>query len=150
MRKQNTMLLSPDRETTSLRIEVFVLCETAQEFDGRLNLLGTFETIRVPALPVVIPLLTVAIRLRYWSDEGGAHRCVIRLIDADGRLILEELCGEFSVGTSRGNSSDVANVLVKLHDLCLTEEGEYGMELYLDGRLEASLPLNIECPQPKH
>ncbi|EDY16465.1 hypothetical protein CfE428DRAFT_5996 [Chthoniobacter flavus Ellin428] len=144
------MLLSPDRENTSLRIEVFVLCETAQEFDGRLNLLGTFETIRVAALPVVLPLLTVAIRLRYWSDEEGVHRCVIRLIDADGRPILEELCGDFVVGASNGNSSDVTNILVKLQDLCLGDEGEYGMELYLDDHLEASLPLNIECPQSKH
>jgi hypothetical protein len=146
MRKQNTMLLSPDRENTSLRIELFVLCETAQEFAGRLNLLGTFESIRVPVLPVVIPLLTVAIRLRYWSEEGGAHCCFIRLIDADGHAILDKLCGEFIVDADAPHLSGVTNILVKLQNLCLVSAGEYGMELYLDGNLEASLPLVVECP----
>jgi hypothetical protein len=141
------MLLSPDSENASLRIELFVMCETAQEFEGRLNLLGTFESIKVQDVPLVLPLLTVAIRLRFWSDEEGMHRCSLRLIDADGQPMFEPLDTTFMVRPVDANPSGITNIIAKLQNVPFERSGEYGMDLYLDDNLEASLPFRIECAQ---
>lgn len=147
MRKPNTMLLSPDSECASLRIELFVMCETAQEFGGRLNILGTFESVKAPEFPVIIPLLTVAIRLRFWSEEGGPHRCTLRLMDADGQTAFDDLDTDFVVACADRNPSRITNIITRLQNIPFERAGDYGLDLYLDGKLEASLPVSIEGPE---
>jgi hypothetical protein len=47
-----------------MRAEIFTLCEYAQVgADGKLNIIGTFDTWFSATLPVVIPQLSVAVRL---------------------------------------------------------------------------------------
>lgn len=141
------MLLSPDSEYVSPRVELFLMCEIAQAFAGRLNLLGTFESIKVQELPVVVPLLTVAIRLRFWSEEGGVHRCTLRLIDADGQIVFEDLGTEFVIGAADTNPSQITNIIARLQNVLVEHAGDYDLDLYLDDKLEASLPLGIEVSQ---
>lgn len=142
--KSRTMLLSPDSEKTSLRIEVFALCETAQEFAGRFNLLGTFETIQVPATLIVLPGLSSAIRMRFWPEEAGWHRCVLRIIDSDGRLVTQDVQTEFAISDGEQNSSETVNLIIRFQNIRFQNAGEFGVELYLDGNLEASLPLRLD------
>jgi len=139
------MLLSPDSEKTSLRVEVFALCETAQEFAGRLNLLGTFETIQAPTTPVVLPGLSAAIRLRFWPEEAGRHRCVLRVIDGDGQPVTQDVETEFVISGADQGLSETANIIVRFQNVCLQKAGEFGVELYLDETLEASLPLRLNA-----
>lgn len=138
------MPLSPDSERTSLRIEVFVLCEAAQEFDGRLNLFGTFDTIRTAAAPVIVPVLTAAIRLRFWPEEAGGHCCTLRVIDNDGQPVATDVESEFAVFETIQSSSETVNLIVRFQSINLQREGEFEIQLYLDGHLEASLPFRLD------
>jgi len=141
--KSRTMLLSPDSEKASLRIEVFVLCEAAQEFDGRLNLLGTFETVQVPDVPLVLPGLSAAIRMRFWPEEAGWHQCILRIIGNDGGFVAQDVETEFVTSGAEQNGCQTVNLIVRFQNIAFHDAGEYSLELYLDENLEASLPLRV-------
>lgn len=138
-----TMLLGPDTENAAMRIEMFVLCETAQEFGGRLNLLGTFEGIKAPALPAVFPGMTAAIRFRFWPEEVGVHHVALHLIDPDGQLVIPEMEADFAVPAEDTSRSSNFNLIVRLQNVSFEHAGEHSMDCYLDGDLEASLPLEV-------
>ena len=58
-----------------MNVELFVLCDAATDYQGKLNILGTFDAIRAKEMPVVYPLCTVALRMRFQKTEeiGRAH-----------------------------------------------------------------------------
>jgi hypothetical protein len=56
-----------------MNIEVYSLCDAATNDTGKLNLLGSFDTIRAKDMPVVHPQCSVALRVRFNSIEGPAR-----------------------------------------------------------------------------
>jgi hypothetical protein len=65
--RENRGLISP------MNIQVAVLCDAATDDNGKLNLLGSFDTIYAPQLPAVHPQCAVALRVTFMSgDEGRA------------------------------------------------------------------------------
>jgi len=57
-----------------MQIEVFVLCDAATaDHLGKLNLLGTFDTIWVKEIPTIYPQCTIALRIRFERIERGIN-----------------------------------------------------------------------------
>ena len=61
-----------------MNIQVAVLCDAATDDNGKLNLLGSFDTIYAPQLPAVHPQCAVALRVTFQPGEGitGSHLVV--------------------------------------------------------------------------
>ena len=51
-------------------IEVMALCDAATESQGKLNILGTFDTIFTQKLPVMCSHSAVALRVRFNQIES--------------------------------------------------------------------------------
>lgn len=81
-----------------LRVEVFALCDGASDQQRRLSLIGAFETIHAPCLPVVLPTMTVALRLRFWPDEALEQEFALVITGPDGGPIGETLSGTMTLG----------------------------------------------------
>ena len=81
-----------------LRVEIFALCDGATEHDGRLSLLGTYDVIHVSHFPVLLPLVTVVLRLRFWPQEsrdGGRPTGGLRVGHLNSHVIekIVRTCG---------------------------------------------------------
>ncbi len=131
-----------------MRVEIFALCDAATEHQGKLNLLGTFDTLNAAAFPSRHPQCAIALRMRFSRIEEGPHRVRIRIVDEDGAPLVPALDGQFEVRCRPEVDSASANLVLTLQALPLTRPGRFAIDLAVDGREEASLPLYVVGPRP--
>lgn len=140
--------LHPGIEDRDLRIEIFAVCDSAVEQDGRLSLLGTYEVVNSPAFPFVIPQMTVALRLRFWPGEPNRHLVRLALTSPDGLRVRGGLEGEVTLSPGDTERSGAYNLIVHARDIPIEESGEYTMDFYLNDRLEGRLPICVRRSGP--
>lgn len=128
-------------------IEVMSLCDAATEAQGKLNILGTFDTIFSQKLPAVCSHCAVALRVRFNRIEKGEHKIKLNLVDEDGKPILPSLETSTKVDFPADFDSGVMNLVLQIQGLKLEKFGRYSLDLAIDGRQEASLPLYLRQSQ---
>ncbi len=133
-----------------MEIEAFLLCDCATQGQGKLNVLGAFDRIYSHKVPAVHPACTIAARIRFSAIEEGSHRLKINVVDADGKKAGPELEDNITVRAGEGESSYVRNLILNIQGMKLENYGDYRIDLAIDGRQEATLPLSvIEIPKQK-
>ena len=134
-----------------MELEAFLLCECATQNHGKLNVLGAFDGIISKKVPFIFPACTIAARIRFFKIEQGEHKIRINFIDADGSSIGPKLEKAISIPIRENESSSVVNIILNIQRLKLNKYGEYSIDLAIDGRQEATLPLFLrETPnQPE-
>ena len=129
-----------------MNIEAFLLCDAATQQQGKLNVLGAFDTIFAKKVPTVHPACSVATRIRFEKVEDGNHSVRIQIIDQDAKNIGPKLEGNISVQTGPGLDSSVANLILNIQGLKFERYGQYRIDLAIDGNIKASLPLRVNEP----
>jgi hypothetical protein len=125
-----------------MNIEVFALCDAATEGDGKLNLLGAFDTVGAREEPVVVAHCSIALRARFKRIESGARQVRLALVDADGRPVIPPFQTVMNIQV-RDQDSVVANLILNLQQVKLGAFGRYAIDLAVDGRQEGSLPFFV-------
>jgi uncharacterized protein DUF6941 len=136
-----------------MKVETFCLCDAATVSGGKLNILGAFDSIQTAQAPAVHSQCAIALRLRFTRIEEGNHRIKITIVDEDGRSIMPELEGTMAVKFGADDDSAVANFVINIQQLKLDKFGQYAIDLAVDSRHEASLPLvvkQVQNPTPPH
>jgi len=126
-----------------MKIEVFALCDAAVDYAGKLSLLGAFDGIFAREAPVQHPQCAIAIRLRVSRGEEGHHSLLLAFIDADGHRIVPPIGANFDVRLPAERESIAVNLVLNIHQLKFDRFDDYAIDLSIDGRPEASLPLAI-------
>src|ERR1035441_4423840 len=127
-----------------MHIEVFSLCDAATiDVAGKLNVLGAFDSILTGSMPMVYPQCTVALRIRFENIERGAHKVAVNFVDIDGKHVLPPANGTININFPDEQRSGSANLIFNLQMLKLEKHGEYSIDLAVDSRKEASLPLFV-------
>ena len=135
-----------------MKVEIFTLCDAATtDAGGKLNVLGSFDRIHANATPVMHPLCALAIKMRFERLEEGEKRIRISFIDSDGTAVMPTLDATTQVGFPPGEHSMTACLVLQIQQLKLPNFGEYSIDLGVDGRQEASIPLFVRQapPQPQ-
>lgn len=126
-----------------MKIEVFALCDAAVDYAGKLSLLGAFDGIFARETPVVHPQCAIALRVRVLRTEEGKHHLAINFIDADGRPVMPGVNANFEVRIPPERESVSVNLVLNIHQLRFATFGDYAVDLTIDDRPEASLPLVV-------
>jgi len=126
-----------------MKIEVFALCDAAVDYAGKLSLLGAFDGIFARETPVVHPQCAIALRVRVLRGEEGKHHLAINFIDADGRPVMPGVNANFEVRIPPERESVSVNLVLNIHQLRFATFGDYAVDLTIDDRPEASLPLVV-------
>lgn len=127
-----------------MNIEAFVLCDAATDSQGKLNILGAFDTLFLQNIPSVHPHCSVAARLRWERIEGNEHNIAIHVIDEDGKPVIPPLEGKIQVGFMENAPTAITNIILNIQGLKLEKFIEYTVDLVVDAKHEASLPLYIK------
>lgn len=127
-----------------MQIEVFSLCDAATGDLGKLNMLGAFDTIWTTKIPIVYPQCAIALRMRFEHDERGEHKIVVSFIDLDGKPIIPPANGNMNINFTDEQRSGAANLILNIQRIELKNYGDYSIDLAVDGRREASLPLFVK------
>lgn len=130
-----------------MNVEVFALCDSATNNQGKLNILGTFDTIMTKQVPLLYPHCALALRLRFNRIEQGEHRLKVQLVDEDGKPLIALFDRPMPFVASPHSPSNTINLVINIQNLKVEQYGEFSVTLTVDGHHTLSLPLFIR-PTP--
>ena len=132
-----------------MNIQVAVLCDAATDDNGKLNLLGAFDTIYTQQFPAVHPQCSIALRVTFDGEDEGKHTMRLSFVDADGGSIMPAIDLPVQVSLPGDSHFGTRNFIVNIHQLKFEKVGLYSIDLALDGAPQASIPLLVkEHPKP--
>lgn len=126
-----------------MKIEVFCLCDAATDYRGKLNLLGTFDQLYAPGLPVRHPACAIALRMRFTKMEEGEHQVQLQLVDPDGQPVSPTMDARVHPRMPDDLESLAVNMVLNLQHLQFDAFADYQVNLSVDGVATASLPLRV-------
>ncbi len=132
-----------------MNIQVAVLCDAATDYGGKLNILGTFDTIITSQLPAVHPQCSIALRLAFSKIEEGSHKVKMNFVDEDGHLVMPSIDMPVDVVVPNELNFLVRNFVINIQQLKFEKPGQYSIDCAVDGRQETSIPLLVRH-QPKN
>jgi hypothetical protein len=124
-------------------IQIAVLCDAATDNNGKLNLLGTFDTIFTSQLPAIHPQCSIALRMTFNKVEEGHHKVKLNFVDEDGRSVMPPIEMPVDVQVPEETIFLSRNFIVNIQKLKFEKEGLYSIDIAVDGRQEGSVPLLV-------
>jgi hypothetical protein len=127
-----------------MNVEVFVLCDAATDYQGKLNILGSFDSIWSKDIPAVNPHCALALRLRFSKIEEGEHAFKINIVNEDGQPVIAPFETKMDIRSTDMKIGSIArNMILNLQGLKFEKFGEYSIDLAVDGRHDISIPLYV-------
>jgi len=126
-----------------MEIEIFTLCDFAQDNNSKLTVVGTFDSIHSRQFPFVQQSFSVACRLRFSEKEVGEHDMRLRFIDGAGNEFIKPVEGKMNIQQPKNGQYSAINLVFNFNQVKLEKPGRYSFELYIDDEWESGLPLFI-------
>ena len=132
-----------------MNIQVAVLCDAATDDNGKLNLLGAFDTIYSPQLPAIHPQCSIALRVTFLAGDEGKHNLRLNFVDADGHSIMPDFPPlPVEVALPDDMHFCTRNFVVNIHQLKFDSAGLYSIDIALDDQPQTSIPLLVRHTPP--
>jgi hypothetical protein len=133
-----------------MQVEILALCDAATDQGGKLNILGSFDTLYVSSLPAKHATCAIAVRVRIEKSEEGEHEFKIAIIDSDGHAAIPAIQGKLSVRVPAGFDTTAANLVVNFQGLELKRLGDHQVDFLLGNQVQASIPLHVRAHAPRN
>ena len=131
-----------------MNIQIAVLCDAATDYGGKLNILGTFDTIITRQLPAFHPQCSIALRITFTKIEEGSHKLKMNFVDEDGKLVMPSIDIPVDVAIPADLNFLVRNFIINIQQLKFDRAGQYAIDIAIDGRHETSVPLLVKHQGP--
>jgi hypothetical protein len=132
-----------------MNVQIFTLCDAATlDAAGKLNILGSFDRLSGAAEPIMHMHCALALKLRFERVEEGQKKLRLAFIDSDGTAVMPPIDGMAEVRFQDNDSSSSVSLALGIQQLKLPKFGEYSIDLAIDGRHEASIPLFVKPSTP--
>jgi len=127
-----------------MQLLLATLCDSASDYQGKLCILGTFDTLCAPQFPVVHPQCSLAVRLLFSPEDIGRHEMTIELLDDSGKTVMPAFTPSMEVQFPHGAIPFVTrNVVLNLQRLRFEKPGVYHFAITMDGSDLISLPVRV-------
>lgn len=132
-----------------MELLVATLCDSATESQGKLNVIGAFDTIMAQRFPAGFSF-TLALRFSFTTKDRGEHKFSIRLRE-DGGEANSEPAEEATMTVNMPDEAAGFSTQNMIHPLegTVKKAGIYHFDVRYDGRVLASVPLRV-VGQPTH
>lgn len=112
--------------------------------DGKLNVMGIFNTIFAENFPARHPQMHLIMKLSASPAEHGLkHAIMVRLLDEDAREELVNWSQEVAIPSSAGGRSAELTPILVLRDIVFPKEGEYQFSVLINNDEKGVLPLRV-------
>ena len=132
-----------------MNIQMAVLCDAAVDYNGKMSILGTFDTLFAGNLPAVHPQCSVALRVSFERNEEGMHQLRLNFVNEDGHPIMPSMDVPVDVTFQDDLTFVSRNFIVNIQQLKLEQEGLYSVDVSLDEKELTSIPLAVRKVEPK-
>ena len=126
-----------------MEVQVASLCDAAADYNGKLSLLGAFDTVLVQKLPAIYPHCAVAVRIVFRDTDEGDHTLQLAMIDEDGKNLLPKIEAHLNIRLAENMFFSSNNLIFNLQGLQFPAAGQYSIDIRLDGRIIARIPLQV-------
>lgn len=111
--------------------------------DGKLNVMGAFDTIIAKQFPAVLPLAVIALRLTLdYEDRSAAHSLELVIVNQDGRE-FGKLEGRLEVPQIPPGQRATVNQVLTLQQLSFDRPDRFSVVIRWDGEERQRLPLDV-------
>jgi hypothetical protein len=126
-----------------MEIEILTISDFAENYNNRLMIIGTFDSITSQKFPTTQPSCALSMRLRFGGKESGYHKIQLKFLDPKG-TILQSIDGDLNVGNPNpGTDYTSVNFVLHLSNLQFNTPGKYSFSLYVDNEWRSGLPVNL-------
>jgi len=128
-----------------MTVESFTVSDFAQDNQGKLTVVGMFDTINVASIPCMHPFMSIAARIRFMRSEIGEHTIRIEVKNPDGQDLIPPVQGQTNVQVGDTDSS-VTSFVVNYGQLLFKAIGKYAVNLFVDNdnKCKLSIPLYVK------
>lgn len=125
-------------------MQIAILCDAATDNSGKLNILGTFDTIYTTQLPAIHPQCSIALRMAFSKAEEGAHKVRLTFMDEDGKPVMPNIDMSVDVKVPDDTIFVSRNFIVNIHQLKFERPGLYSVDISMEGRQVGSISLLVK------
>lgn len=123
-----------------------VLCDSAADYQGKLCVLGAFDTIWARQFPATHSQCSVAMRFLFRPEDVGEHKLEILFVDPDGHNLMPR--GPIMVNMKIDEIPDQVyfmsrNLVINLQGLPIKEPAQYSFDVKMDETIIARIPLQV-------
>jgi len=126
-----------------MEIEIFTLCDFAQDNNSKLTVVGTFDSIHSKQFPFVQASFSVACRLRFSEKETGPHDMRLRFTGANKEEVIKPIEGQMNIAKPQNGQYSAVNLVFNFNQVKFEKAGRYSFELYIDDQWTSGLPLFV-------
>lgn len=127
-----------------MQVQLAVLCDAATDYSGKLNILGTFDTLITSHLPAVHPQCSIALRLTFQKEEEGQRVIQMSFVDEDGKPVMRPIELHLDVVVPDDTIFLSRNAVITMQNLPLNHAGLYSVEISVDGVQRTNIPLLVK------
>jgi hypothetical protein len=131
-----------------MEVQIATLCDAATDYNGKLCVLGTFDTILSQHFPFFQPQCSIALRLLFRADDEGTLALKISLVNEDGQPLVAPIETNMEVTLPDEASFMTRNIVFNLQHLKFERPGNYSADVTINGRPLTGIPFRIvQFPQ---
>ncbi|HUP19634.1 MAG TPA: hypothetical protein VM778_06745 [Gemmatimonadota bacterium] len=126
-----------------MEVTLAVCCDAANvSREGKLNLLGIFNSIHAARFPAAHPHLALVLRVEARMGEEGTHPLEIKLVDEDGKQLFE-VNGQLQLQGARPGRPMTAQTIIDMNNFQLPRAGTYSFEIFLAQKHARSVAIHV-------
>ena len=123
-------------------VTLAVLCDAANvSREGKLNLLGIFNSIHAARFPAAHPHLALVLRVEAGVGEEGTYPLELKFVDEDG-AVLFDVGGQIALQGARPGRPMTAHTIVDINNLQLPRAATYAFDVFLDHKHHRSITVH--------
>lgn len=131
-----------------MEVQIAALCDSAADYNGKLCIMGTFDTILAQNFPFLHPQCSIALRLLFRDDDSGAFPVKINIVNEDGQALVPPIETRLDIAIPDDGVFFTRNVVCNLQHLKFERPGFYSIDVTINGKPVVGIPFRIAQYQP--
>lgn len=124
--------------------EIFTLCDSANDYNGKLVIVGTFNNIFAQSFPAIHQAFTIVAKMAFDKEEiDGNHLFRIYIRNSDEEISLLDTGHQNLILAHRAGNKIYSNIIFNVNNIMLPNDGEYTVNLEVDNKLASQTYLSI-------
>lgn len=115
--------------------------------EGKLNILGVFDSVHVGQFPALHPRATFVVRLKGLPADVGTHDMALQWVNPRG-TVLWSSSAELAIQGAPSQSGEMDMPVIVQIDLPLDIIGDYAMVIEIDGVRHSEAALHVRPGAP--
>lgn len=125
-----------------MEYEIFTICDNAQNYDGKMVIVGTFDTIFSKSFPMTCDAFSLAVKINCTTSEITDPKIQIDLKEKDSGV---EVCPQINaqIPLNPGTPDQSISLVINFQKISFMKPGDYHVDFKFNGETRRR-PLHLK------